>query len=77
MEITQKTENSSYDLIIDDKTIASISTAIGSDGGFNFNINVTDPNLYHENSSEASNKIIELLTEVTKKTSSGIQASEE
>lgn len=76
MEITQKTENSSYDLTIEEKSIALISTSIGSNGEFNFNVSVTDPDLDHENSSEASNKIIELLKEVTKKTVSGIQASE-
>ena len=40
MEITQKTENSSYDLTIGEKSIALISTSIGSDRSSNFNVNV-------------------------------------
>lgn len=64
MEYKKSNENSNYGLMDDNNVqVASITASIGSDGGLNFSLSVSDPKSFHANSEIAIEQITTLLTE--------------
>lgn len=69
MKTEKKNENYNYSIKNDDGEIALISTSIGVNGEFNFNVSITNPKLYHTNSKEVNVEIenqLEMITEQAK-----------
>lgn len=65
MKTEKKSENYSYSIAQDIKEIVSISASLGVDGAFNFNISISEAELYHANSTEVNSEIEKLLEEIT------------